>query len=211
MHVSAVVRWTLGALVATTTSSVWWNDEDEVVLVRAGRSRTLSKMRGPTRRGAAQQFLHGARRVEDNNNDNGEDNTEDNNNNNNYYEPDEEGTFLRNYSIHVLSCLDGEMVRNTVNDEEDDEDQNTQDASYDDSAVLFRLCPTTTCDPNGATTHRGCEDGYGDYVIGMHTFLALYRDSMPDQQQNDDDYYNPMMAYNRYGASLVSRIIVSIF
>ena len=111
-----------GALVATTTSSVWWNDEDEVVLVRAGRSRTLSKMRGPTRRGAVQKFLHGARRVEDNNNDNGEDNTEDNNNN--YYEPDEEGTFLRNYSIHVLSCLDGEMVRNTVNDEEDDEDEN---------------------------------------------------------------------------------------
>ena len=141
-----------------------------------------------------------------------EDNTNDNNNNNNYYEPDEEGTFLRNYSIHVLSCLDGEMVRNTVNDEDADEDENTQDASYDDSAVLFRLCPTTTCDPNGATTQRGCEDGYMAIMsLGCTRFWPCTGTRCQTNSKNDDDDYNPMMAYNRYGASFVSRIIVSIF
>ena len=187
---SAVLCCALGgALVATTTSSSWWwNNDGGVVLVRAGGSSTFS-MRGPTR-SAAQKLLHGARRLEDNNN------------NNNYYEPDEENTFLRNYSIHLLSCLDGEKVRNTVND-----DDENQDSSYDDSAVIFRLCPTNTCDTNGATTNLGCADGYGDYVIGMHTFLALYRESIQDQN-NDDDYYNPMMAYNRYGASFVSIVFI---
>ena len=185
---SAVLCCALGALVATTTSSSWWwNNDGGVVLVRAGGSSTFS-MRGPTR-SAAQKLLHGARRLEDNNN-------------NNYYEPDEENTFLRNYSIHLLSCLDGEKVRNTVND-----DDENQDSSYDDSAVIFRLCPTNTCDTNGATTNLGCADGYGDYVIGMHTFLALYRESIQDQN-NDDDYYNPMMAYNRYGASFVSIVFI---
>jgi len=91
--------------------------------------------------------------------------------------------FLNNYSIKLLSCIQGEQIINYENGE------------AEPSTVVFRLCPSNTCDMNSA---MGCDSGYGDYAVGINTFLEAYMES---QEDNDQDQYggNSMLAYNSYG------------
>jgi len=99
-----------------------------------------------------------------------------------YGDMDEESMyFLTNYSIKLLSCIQGEQVINYENGE------------IESSTVVFRLCPVSTCDMNAKL---GCDSGYGDYAVGINTFLEAYMES-----QQDDQYYygNGMVTYNQYG------------
>jgi len=130
--------------------------------------------------------------------------------------------FLTNYSIKLLSCVSGEVVRNY---------DNNNGEVVDTSAVIFRLCPRETC---SVSDQNGCASGYGDYVIGMHTFLELYWQYAEEEDQqnqgerqlnnnNNNNYnnngqynggqynggqyngynngqYNSLVVYNQYGA-----------
>jgi len=100
----------------------------------------------------------------------------------NYGEMDEESMyFLNNYSIKLLSCIQGEQVVNYENGE------------TESSTVVFRLCPSGSCD---ADSELGCESGYGDYAVGINTFLDAY---MEQQQDNQNYYGNGMISYSQYG------------
>jgi len=46
--------------------------------------------------------------------------------------------------------------------------------------VRFRLCPSDSCSAEKAA---GCTAGYGDYIIGMGTFMESYFEAV--QQQNE--------------------------
>lgn len=89
--------------------------------------------------------------------------------------------FLNDYSIKLLSCIQGEQVINYENGE------------LESSTVIFRLCPSDSCDANSAL---GCDSGYGDFAVGINTFLEAY---MEQQQENQNNYGNGMMVYNQYG------------
>lgn len=123
----------------------------------------------------------------------------------NYGEMDEESMyFLNNYSIKLLGCIQGEQVINYENGE------------MESSTVLFRLCPANTCE---AESSIGCEDGYGDFAVGIETFLEAYMEQQKEndngnnnnnnnnnqQNQQQQQYYgnngnwNSMIAYNNYG------------
>jgi len=93
--------------------------------------------------------------------------------------------FLRDYSITLLSCIEGEQVINYENGE------------MQSSSVIFRLCPSSSCD--SSASEMGCEDGYGDYVVGINTFLKIYLESQQENQGGNNYYQNSMIAYNQYG------------
>jgi len=105
-----------------------------------------------------------------------------------YGDMDEESMyFLTNYSIKLLSCIQGEQVINYENGE------------IESSTVVFRLCPASSCDAESAL---GCDSGYGDYAVGINTFLEAYREAQQDNNDQDQNNYygnNGMITYNQYG------------
>lgn len=106
-----------------------------------------------------------ARRLEDQNN----------NNNNNQNQDEEEYGFLMNYKMKMVSCKMGETVRNPENGE------------YEQNAVVFRLCPSSDggCDDESA---MGCKEGYGDYIVGLNTFVEAYMQDQEENMQQDDNF-----------------------
>jgi len=92
-------------------------------------------------------------------------------------------TFLNNYSIKLLSCIQGEQI------------VNYESGEAEPSTVVFRLCPANTCDMN---SEMGCDSGFGDYAVGITTFLEAYMESQEDND-NQDGYSNSLLAYNSYG------------
>mmetsp|Transcript_47485 Transcript_47485/g.53122 ORF Transcript_47485/g.53122 Transcript_47485/m.53122 type:complete len:523 (-) Transcript_47485:201-1769(-) len=92
-------------------------------------------------------------------------------------------TFLNNYSLKLLSCIQGEQI------------VNYESGEAEPSTVVFRLCPANTCDVN---SEMGCDSGFGDYAVGITTFLEAYMESQEDND-NQDGYSNSLLAYNSYG------------
>lgn len=86
-------------------------------------------------------------------------------------EAESEYAFLQGYSVKLLRCKAGETYVSSV------------DGSTEYSSVVFRLCPNE-CDNNA---QYGCSSGYGDYVVGLNTFAALYLEDKRDDMQGDDD------------------------
>jgi len=91
--------------------------------------------------------------------------------------------FLKDYSINLISCIQGEQVINYENGESES------------STVIFRLCPSDSCD--SSTSLQGCDEGYGDYVVGIDTFLEAYMESQGES--NDEENGNSMIVYNQWG------------
>jgi len=92
--------------------------------------------------------------------------------------------FMKDFSIKLLSCIQGEQVINY------------QDGDTEGSTVVFRLCPVDSCDSSGSSI-LGCDEGYGDYAVGINTFIQAYLGS---QEDNDDDSYgNSLITYNQWG------------
>lgn len=94
---------------------------------------------------------------------------------------DESLYFLGGYSMKLLNCIQGEQVINYENGE------------MESSTVIFRLCPYDTCD---IESKMGCDSGYGDYAVGINTFLRVY---MEQQQEYNQNYGYDMIVYNQYG------------
>ena len=82
----------------------------------------------------------------------------------------DEFSFLAGYSAKLIGCAEGELYK-SVNGE----------TEY--NSVVFRLCPADSCDSDSAT---GCKSGYGDYVIGLNSFVAAYIEQNRDTFETDD-------------------------
>jgi LPXTG-motif cell wall-anchored protein len=109
---------------------------------------------------AAKTTLLGkARRLEDQNNNNGDgDNAE-----------EEQFAFLYNYSIKMIGCVEGEKY------------QNPESGEYEANSVVFRLCPADTCE-------SACNKGYGDFTVGLNTYVEAWLEDKKDDMQNDDNF-----------------------
>jgi hypothetical protein len=87
---------------------------------------------------------------------------------------EEEYGYLAKYNLKMVSCSPDTTVI----------DPETGDYEY--SAVVFRLCPTESgCDSD---TAKGCGAGYGDYVVGMNTFVNAFFEDQRDNMNWDDQF-----------------------
>lgn len=77
---------------------------------------------------------------------------------------EEEYEFLGDYAIKFLSCKAGEKWVNADGDQES-------------GSIVYRLCP------NNGDCDTDCQDGYGDYVVGMNTFVQEYQESIKEEDR----------------------------
>ncbi|KAL3916146.1 MAG: hypothetical protein SGILL_005313 [Bacillariaceae sp.] len=98
-----------------------------------------------------------------------------------YAEMDDESMyFLQGFSLYLLSCIEGEQVINYQEEE----------GTMEGSTVIFRLCPVDTCDAE--SSEFGCESGYGDFAVGINTFVSSYLESQKEMYGNELIYYSQM-------------------
>ena len=83
-------------------------------------------------------------------------------------------TWVANMSLKYQGCYHTQ-VWNAEANEDADVKVSTQ------RLVRFRLCPSSSC---SMTDAGGCSAGYGDYVIGMESYLASYMEIV----QKDHEY-----------------------
>jgi len=83
-------------------------------------------------------------------------------------------TWVANMSLKYQGCYHTQVWNGEANENEDVK-VSTQ------RLVRFRLCPSGSC---SMTDAGGCSAGYGDYVIGMETYLASYLEIV----QKDHEY-----------------------
>ena len=88
-------------------------------------------------------------------------------------EEEEEFAFLGNYKLKMLACKSGEKY------------VDPEDGSYEYSSVVFRLCPADSCSDDSS---KGCSSGYGDYVVGLNSFVQAYLEDKRDDMQQDDNF-----------------------
>lgn len=82
--------------------------------------------------------------------------------------------YLADYSLKMVSCLQGEQSMNYERGE------------VESSTVIFRLCPRDTC---GNST-MGCDAGFGDFAVGINTFAQAYTESVKDNYNNGMQFYS---------------------
>lgn len=85
---------------------------------------------------------------------------------------DNQYSFLMNYQLKLVSCKAGEQIK----------DPETGELEY--NAAVFRLCPDTCDDSNSL----GCSSSYGDYVVGLDTFVQAYMEDERDNLNYDDKF-----------------------
>lgn len=91
------------------------------------------------------------------------------------YEEGKEGTFLQGYSLKMMSCLKGEKS------------YNYQEKTTEFNTVIFRLCPADTCSNSTSTP---CDEGFGDFAVGLNTFAEAYVESIKDNYNAGMQYYS---------------------
>lgn len=89
-------------------------------------------------------------------------------------EDEDEFAFLQNYKMKMITCKTGEPVRDPETGE------------YEMNAVVYRMCPSNgDCDDEATA---GCKDGYGDYVVGLNTFVQAYMEDQAENMEYDDNF-----------------------
>jgi hypothetical protein len=87
----------------------------------------------------------------------------------------DENFYLSKYTLKMVSCQAGVQVANADGNGE-----------YENNAVIFRLCPSENgCDDSN---QKGCSSGYGDYLVGLSTFIDAYFEDQRDNMQWDDNF-----------------------
>jgi hypothetical protein len=79
--------------------------------------------------------------------------------------------FLSNYAVKIVGCATGEQYTNPESNE----------VEY--STVVYRLCPVDSCEDD--STH-GCKKGYGDFTVGLNTFVQEWLEDKRENMQQDD-------------------------
>jgi hypothetical protein len=87
---------------------------------------------------------------------------------------DNEYAFLGDYNLKLLTCNSKEVFVNPA------------DGSSEYGSVIFRLCPTKGECSDAAG--KGCKDGYGDFIVGMNSFVEEYLQQKRDEMQADDNF-----------------------
>jgi hypothetical protein len=82
--------------------------------------------------------------------------------------------YLAKYTLKMISCKSGQTV------------VNPESGAYEYDAVVFRLCPTESGCDNDITS--GCAAGYGDFVVGLNTYVEAYFEDQADNMQWDDQF-----------------------
>ena len=124
---------------------------------------------------ATKNLIQNSRRVEYNYNYNGK-----NNGYNNYYHGEadaKDSYYLQRYSLKMLACVNGEQS------------YNYREGTTETSTVVFRLCPADTCVADNSTS-TPCEEGFGDFAVGINTFAEAYVESVKDNYNNGMQYYS---------------------
>jgi len=86
---------------------------------------------------------------------------------------EEEFQFLSSYSLKLIGCANGEIYKNPENGE----------AEY--SSVIYRLCPVDDCDDD---SDKGCTKGYGDFVVGINSFVQSWLEDKRENMNQDDQF-----------------------
>jgi len=86
---------------------------------------------------------------------------------------EQEYSFLANYAIKLIGCSTGEIYKNPENGE----------AEY--SSVIYRLCPADDCNDDNTS---GCSSGYGDYIVGINSFVEMWLEDKKENMQQDDAF-----------------------
>ena len=92
-----------------------------------------------------------------------------------------EYAFLGNYQMKIKSCTPGFHYFKT--------------GILEDGIVTFRLCPSSG-DCSGAAG-KSCDAGYGEYIVGINTFVSEYMIQIREETQVDDDFDIEQLAYCR--------------
>lgn len=88
---------------------------------------------------------------------------------------EEQYDYLAQYSLKLIGCKAGTSIANADGNGE-----------YEYSAAIFRLCPTENgCSDEGVS---GCKSGYGDFVVGLNTFVQAYFEDQRDNMNWDDQF-----------------------
>ncbi|KAL3810570.1 hypothetical protein ACHAXA_001183 [Cyclostephanos tholiformis] len=87
-------------------------------------------------------------------------------------------TWVANMSLKYQGCYHTQVWNGNV-DASDDVRVSTQ------RLVRFRLCPSDSC---SMTNAAGCGAGYGDYVIGMETYLEAYLEAVQQDHEYNCEY-----------------------
>ena len=85
---------------------------------------------------------------------------------------EDEFAFLGSYNLKMITCNAKEVVVNQAS------------GASEYGSIVFRLCPSSECSDTG----MGCGAGYGDYIVGMNTFVAEYLEQKRDEMQADDAF-----------------------
>jgi len=90
-------------------------------------------------------------------------------------EEEEEGEFdyLGKYTLKMVGCKAGETVVN-------------EEGEYEYNAAVFRLCPSDAgCSDD---VERGCKENYGEFVVGLNTYVDAFFEDQRDNMQWDDAF-----------------------
>lgn len=89
-------------------------------------------------------------------------------------EEEEEDAYLASYNLKMISCSAGTKI------------VDPEDGEYEYGAITVRLCPSEYgCDSDSKT---GCKAGYGDYLVGINSFVDAYFEDQKDNMQWDDAF-----------------------
>lgn len=86
-------------------------------------------------------------------------------------------SWVAKYSLKFQGCHNIPKWNDDADDENDVRVSNT-------ALVRFRLCPSNSCTSDA----YGCKSGYGDYVVGLDTYLAAYFESVQQDQEYNCEY-----------------------
>jgi hypothetical protein len=82
--------------------------------------------------------------------------------------------YLSHYTMKLIGCKAGQTVINPDSGE------------YEYNAVVVRMCPTEDGCDNDVTS--GCAAGYGDFVVGLNTYVDAYFEDQADNMNWDDAF-----------------------
>ncbi|KAL7504658.1 hypothetical protein ACHAXN_002234 [Cyclotella atomus] len=87
-------------------------------------------------------------------------------------------TWVANMSLKFQGCYHTQQWNDEANGEDDVRVSTAK-------LVRFRLCPSSSCHTNSPA---GCEQGYGDYIIDMETYLQAYLEAVQQDQEYNCKY-----------------------
>lgn len=78
--------------------------------------------------------------------------------------------FLSSYSLKLVGCANGQQSTDA-------------NGGVEYSTVVYRLCPADSCDDSSSS---GCKKGFGDFAVGLNTFVQAWLEDKRESMQQDD-------------------------